>query len=77
LLGTAANYDPAPNASNSIQLIVEGDRALVGVNGAFVAAVTLTAPPVTSDVQVASGILPEDFVAGRVTDYQDFRVWEP
>jgi hypothetical protein len=75
-LGNAATYNPAPGASNAIQLFVVGQRALVGVNGAFIAAVDLTAPPAPSDVQAATAIFTDDFVAGRVTDYQDFRVWE-
>jgi hypothetical protein len=41
-----------------------------------VTAVDLGATPITGDVSVGAGFFNEDFVVGRVTDYQDFAVWE-
>ena len=74
--GSVASYDADSGGSNTLQLVVAGDEAMFGVNGELVAVLELTAAPVTSDVQVGTGFFSEDFVVGRVTDYQDFRVWE-
>ena len=76
LVATAGAYDDAAGALNTLQLFVEADRALFGVNGELAAVIELTAAPVASDVLAGSGFFTEDFVVGRVTDYQDFRVWE-
>jgi hypothetical protein len=69
-------YDAESGATNTLQLFVEGERALFGVNGQFVSAIDLAAPPVASDVLIGTGMFNEDFVTGRVTDFQDFQVWE-
>jgi hypothetical protein len=76
LLGTASTYDASAGGTNTLQLFVEGDRALFGVNGELAAVVELTAEPVAADVLIGAGFFSEDFVVGRVTDYRDFRVWE-
>lgn len=76
LVADAGSYDDAAGALNTLQLFVEADRALFGVNGELAAVIELTAAPVASDVLAGSGFFNEDFVVGRVTDYQDFRVWE-
>ncbi|MBA3450410.1 MAG: hypothetical protein H0T18_04275 [Chloroflexia bacterium] len=75
-LADVPSYDDTPGAENTLQLIVDGNRALFGVNDEFVAAIDLAAPPVTADVQIGSGFFNEDFVVGRTIDYRDFRVWE-
>jgi hypothetical protein len=74
-IGKATAYDATPGGTNTIQLFVVGNRALFGVNGEFAAAVDL-APGVASDVLLGTGFFSEDFVVGRVTDYQDFQVWD-
>ena len=75
-VATAGAFDAMPGGSNTLQLFVAGDEAPFGVNGELVAVVTLDAVPLASDVQIGTGLFNEDFVAGRVTDYRDFRVWE-
>jgi hypothetical protein len=75
-VGTAPSYDASAGGSNTLQLFVDDDEALFGVNGALVVAIGLSATPLASDVQIGTGFFNEDFVVGRVTDYRDFRVWE-
>lgn len=76
IVGTASTFESTPGAANVVQLFVEEGRALVGVNGEFVAAIDLAAAPVAADVLVGAAIFAEDFVQGRVTTYEDFRIWE-
>ena len=73
---TAASYDMTPGATNTFQVFVSGDKALVGVNDRFVTAVPLLAPPVTSDVSIGPAFNGNHFVQGRVTRFGDFRVWD-
>jgi hypothetical protein len=72
---TAAGFDPAAGARNTLLLIVDGDVALVGVNGELAATIRLTSPPVVSDVSVGTSFYSDNFVQDRVTEYEDFRVW--
>lgn len=76
LVGFAAAYDPAPGARNELQLFVDGNRALVGVNDELVAVMTLPDEPITSDVLVGVAFFSEDFVQGRVTGYEGFSIWQ-
>ena len=55
-----------------MQLFVERDRALFGVNGQFVTAIDPAA--VVSDVLIGTAIYGEDFMTGPVVDFQDFQV---
>jgi hypothetical protein len=74
--GHSDAFDPAPGASNTLQLFVVGNRAYFGVNGEFAATINLTADALTSDVMAGSGFFNEDFLIGRITDYKDFLVWD-
>lgn len=76
IVGTAATFDATPGAANALHLFVEEGRALVGVNGEFVSAVDLAEAPIAADVLVGAAFFDEDFVQGRVTEYEDFEVWE-
>jgi hypothetical protein len=75
-IGNALWYNANPDARNTVQIVVFGNRALFGVNNQFVAAVALPDTLGTGDVSLGAGFFREDFVMGRVTDYQDFSVWE-
>jgi hypothetical protein len=69
-------YDATPGATNTLQLFIEGERALFGVNGRLVAALDVAIPATPADVLVGTAFFDEDFVAGRVISYSDFQVWE-
>jgi hypothetical protein len=75
-VATATTFEAAPGAVNTLQLFVEDGRALIGVNGEFVAAIDVAAEPLPADVLVGTAFFSEDFVPGRVTAYEDFKVWE-
>lgn len=74
-LATAKGYDDRPGATNTLQLFVNGDRALFGVNGELAAVIPLPEPGIASDIQVGAGFFAEDFVQGRVTGYEGFSLW--
>lgn len=74
-LATATGYDDRPGATNTLQLFVNGNRALFGVNGELAAVIPLPGPAVASDIQVGAGFFAEDFVQGRVTGYEGFSLW--
>ena len=76
IVGTAAAFDLAPGSVNQLQLFVRGGVALFGVNGEYVAAIELLAPPVVSDVQIGTAFFNEDFVQDRATGYEGFSVWQ-
>ncbi len=76
LIGIASGYDPAPGARNELQLFVDGDRALFGVNDALAAVIMLPNEPIESDVLVGVAYFSEDFVQGRITTYEGFSVWQ-
>jgi hypothetical protein len=75
-VGHADAFDTAAGASNTLQLFVQGNRAFLGVNGEFAAAIDLPAQPIAADVLIGAGFFNEDFLIGRVSDYKDFRVWD-
>lgn len=76
IVGLSLAYDPTPGARNEFQLFVNGDRALLGVNGELAASVILPDPPVASDVVVGSPFFSEDSIAGRIVSYEGFSVWD-
>lgn len=71
--GWIATFDGAPGATNTLDLIVDGDTALFGVNGAFVASIDLPAPT-TFGIWVGTGFVPDHRVAGREIDFT-LEVW--
>jgi hypothetical protein len=72
--GFAPMVDSSPGGTNTVDLIVDGDTAYLGINGEFVSSVTLP-PAVSSDVEVATGFFTGTVAAGRVVAYRDFQVW--
>jgi hypothetical protein len=75
-LGNAAMFDPEPGASNTLHVFVEGDRALIGVNGTYVASAEILIDFLETDVEVGAAFFAGDFEQGRVTAYEDFQIWE-
>ena len=76
--GSAPSFDPTPGATNTLDLIVEGNTALFGVNGEFVASINLPSST-DSDVYVGRNFLSGQAVEGRVITsiiYRAFEVWD-
>jgi hypothetical protein len=71
--GWVSTFDGAPGATNSLDLVVEGDRALFGVNGEFVASLDVP-PPTTFGMGVATGLVPDCRVEGREIGFT-LHVW--
>jgi hypothetical protein len=71
--GWLTTFDSAPEATNTLDLIVEGDTALFGVNGEFVASLDLP-DPTSFRIGVVTGLEPEYQVEGREIDFT-LQVW--
>jgi hypothetical protein len=67
-------FDATPGATNTLDLVVEGATALLGINGEIVNRIDL-APRAPANVFITTGISPEDIVEGRAIPYSDFTVW--
>jgi hypothetical protein len=72
--GFVPAFDTAPGAANTLDLVVEGDAALFGVNGEFVARLDLPTPP-GSGFMVGTGFSSNHVVDGREIVFRDFTVW--
>ena len=72
--GFVPAFDTAPGAANTLDLVVEGDAALFGVNGEFVARLDLPTPP-GSGFMVGTGFSSDHVVDGREIVFRDFTVW--
>jgi hypothetical protein len=72
--GFVPAFDTAPGAENTLDLVVEGDAALFGVNGAFVARLDLPTPP-GSGFMAGTGFSSNHVVDGREIVFRDFTVW--
>jgi hypothetical protein len=73
--GFVVAFDSSPGARNTVDLVVEGNRALFGVNGEFVAGFDLPDTGVAADVEVGTGYFVGSVVDGRAIRYEDFEVW--
>lgn len=73
--GFTAAIDAAPDATNTLDLFVLGNLASFGLNGEYIATVTLP-DAVASDVQLATGILDSTTVPDRVIPFDNFAVWQ-
>jgi hypothetical protein len=72
--GPAPALDVAPGSVNTIDLVVDGESGILGVNGEYVTTITLP-PAVASDVFVTSGVYGSTTVDGREIPFEDFTVW--
>jgi hypothetical protein len=73
--GAAPEFDHSPGGANTIDLIVDGATALLGVNGTFVARIELPTA-MTADVMAATDFFAGNIVEGREIIYSAFQVWE-
>jgi hypothetical protein len=70
----ATNFDPAPGAVNTLDMLVEGSRALFGINGQFEGELALPEVPASGDVYASTGFFGDLTVPGRILGLTDFRV---
>lgn len=71
----APNLDVTPGAANSIELVVEGFQAYIGINGEFAGVIVLPELQPTGDVYASTGFLGGQVVAGRIIELEDFVVY--
>jgi hypothetical protein len=71
--GWVSTFDGTPGVTNTLDVIVQGDTALFGVNSEFVASLDVPTPT-TFRVGVVTGLVPEYRVEGREIGFT-LRVW--
>ncbi|MCA9876426.1 MAG: hypothetical protein KC442_01545, partial [Thermomicrobiales bacterium] len=72
--GSVTGLAAAPGAENTLDLLVSGDRAVIGINGAFGASLDLPAGGEAGDVAAGAGFFTDHQLADRVTAFRDFEV---
>ncbi len=72
--GFVPAFDATPGGTNRVDLVVDGDAGLLGVNGELVTSIVLP-PAVASDVQIGSGYFSTTTQTGRAIGYDGFEVW--
>ena len=72
--GVAPEFDQSPGGVNTIDLVVDGATALLGVNGAFVARIELPSV-MTADVLAATDFVGGNVAEGREIIFSGFEVW--
>lgn len=70
------SLDMAPGATNTLDLVVDGSRALFGVNGVYAGSVVLPEAPASGDVYASTGFLSNLVVPGRLIGLSDFTVYD-
>lgn len=71
----APNLDVTPGAANSIDLVVEGFQAYIGINGEFAGVILLPELQPTGDVYASTGFLGGQVVGGRIIELENFTVY--
>jgi hypothetical protein len=74
--GTVANLATNPGDVNALDLLVEGERGWLGVNGELVATIDLGSGGGAADLGLGAGFYSDQLVDGRVTPFADFVVLE-
>ncbi len=73
--GAVPSIDLKPNGVNTIEVVAAGPTAGFSVNGRFIASLDVSAIDAPGNVWFGSGFDVSDVVAGDVTRYRDFEVW--
>lgn len=73
----APALDVNPGAVNRLDLIVEGDRALFGINGQFAGSIDLPELSPSGDVYASTGFLADLVLPGRIVELREFTVSLP
>ena len=71
----APNFDPAPGAVNTLDLIVQDYEAIFGINGEFVASILLPDLLPSGDVYASTGFFSDLSVEGRIIQLTGFTVY--
>lgn len=72
--GPAPTLDTTPGSVNTLDLVVNGETGILGINGEYVTTISLPAPA-PSDVFVTTGVYASTAIVGRELHYEDFTVW--
>ncbi|MFN8593782.1 MAG: hypothetical protein U0031_20165 [Thermomicrobiales bacterium] len=73
----APNLKTEPGERNTIDLIVEGFEATIGINGEFAATILLPDLTPSGDVYASTGFFSDLVVPGRAIGLQEFTVYGP
>lgn len=74
--GTVGSIDTAPDASNTLELVVTGDVGAIRVNGGpVVGPLDLSTLPGPGIVSIGAAFFAENTVEGAVTSYRDVQLW--
>ena len=73
--GTATNFDAAPGATNTIEVLAQGGVGMIAINGLVLQQVDLSSASAPGDVYIGTGFFQGDTVAGRQVPYADFWVF--
>lgn len=71
-IGKATSFDPAPGASNTIELIAQGPTGVVAVNGEVMPTFDISAVMTPGDVYIGTGFIVGDTVADRKVPFQNW-----
>lgn len=74
--GTVTNFNPAPSASNTLELIAKGSTGILALNGQAIQQVDLSANLNAGNVYIASGMVPSATVDQRQVPYSNFAVYQ-
>ena len=72
----APNFDAAPGAVNTLDIIVEEFQAIVGINGEFAGVVALPELDESGDVYASTGFFGDLVVPGRIIELRDFAIYD-
>lgn len=73
--GTLTNFDAAPGATNTIEMLAQGGSGMIAVNGMVIKQVDLSSASAAGDVYIGTGFFQGDTVAGREVPYAEFWVF--
>lgn len=73
--GSAPSFDTAPGASNTIELIVQGENGFLAVNGLVLAQLDLSLIPDAGSIYLGTGFIRVDTVPDRELSYHDWWIF--
>lgn len=73
--GSAPSFDTAPGASNTIELIAQGENGFVAVNGVVLEQLDLSLIPDAGSIYLGTGFIRTDTVPDREVFYRDWWIY--
>jgi hypothetical protein len=73
--GAATNFDAAPGATNTVEVLAQGGVGMIAINGVVLQQVDLSSATAPGDVYIGTGFFQGDTVAGRQVPYSEFWVF--